>query len=75
MPGVIEKMGVREQSVEAVVRGPDKKIKDYRFVQAYGPFTFEFLPNERFISLLNKGYTPWKIPILRGRWLIQRNKK
>lgn len=55
----------------AVVTGPDGKVKTTRFVKPLWGYRFEFLPNQFYISLINKGTiqpNTWKIPFLFGKW-------
>lgn len=58
-------------SFGAVVTGPDGRVKTTRFVKHLWGHQFEFLPNQFYISLINKGAiqpNTWKIPFLFGRW-------
>lgn len=57
------------ESVGLVVRDKDGNIKDYRYTIHLAGYSFEFIPNQRYIKLLNLGRTDiLKIPFFYGQW-------
>jgi len=59
-----------------VVTGADGQVKETRFSKPlFGDFNIEFLPNKRYISLINQGRIEphtWKIPFLFGKWSVSK---
>lgn len=63
-------------SLGVVVTGPDGLIKDLRFVKSLFGVRFEFVPNERYLSLINSGRlqpNTWKVPFLFGAWTASKD--
>lgn len=59
------------ESFGAVVFDSNGKVKDTRYVKAFGPVRFEFLPNALYLKLINSGRiqpNTWKVPFLFGYW-------